>query len=39
MTEIATILKNARTTFLSDVMGVLTLAAFTTGLLHLPGLL
>ena len=36
--RIATILERSRSTLIYDTMGVLALAAFTMGLLHLPGL-
>jgi hypothetical protein len=39
MTRIADILTRSRDTIISDAMGVLALAGFTLGLLHLPGLI
>ena len=39
MTDIADILTRSRETILPDAMGVLALAGFTLGLLHLPGLI
>ena len=39
MTDIADILTRSRETILMDAMGVLALAGFTLGLLHLPGLI
>jgi hypothetical protein len=39
MTRIAEILTHSRETFISDAVGVIALAIFTYGLLHLPGLI
>jgi len=39
MTRIADILTRSRETILVDALGVLALAGFTMGLLHLPGLI
>ncbi|GAA5081439.1 hypothetical protein GCM10023209_36140 [Roseibacterium beibuensis] len=39
MTRIATILRQSRETLLADTAGVLALAVFMMGLLHLPGLI
>ena len=38
MTRIAEILTRCRDTLLADAAGVVAIAAFTYGLLHLPGL-
>ena len=39
MARIADILSRSRETLISDALGVVALAAFTLGLLHLPGLI
>lgn len=39
MTRIADILTRSRDTILSDALGVMALAGFTLGMLHLPGLI
>jgi hypothetical protein len=39
MTRIANILTRSRDTLIYDAFGVVALAAFTVGLLHLPGLI
>lgn len=39
MTRIADILTRAHSTLIGDAIGVLALAGFTYGLLHLPGLI
>jgi hypothetical protein len=39
MTRIARILTRSRDTLLTDTLGVVALAGFTLGLLHLPGLI
>jgi hypothetical protein len=39
MTRIADILTRSRDTIVADALGVLALAGFTLGMLHLPGLI